>query len=101
MNVRNPRRNFITRAECDGSGAPISPPELRTLSACAEARQGRLRLRSDRKALSRFPLRHRRERAGTRASAHREGDPRAGGAAHPLVESVLSRVPGAAGEKTL
>ena len=43
-------------------------------------------------------LRHRRQRAGPRASAHPEGDPRAGRPADPFLQPLLPPVPGTAGQ---
>ena len=65
----------------DRSRKAVPAAELRPLSAGAPSRQGLLRLRHVRQALPGFDRRHRRQRAGLRASAPHQGDPRAGRAA--------------------
>ena len=78
------------------SGTPVPAPELQPLSAGRAPGQGLPRLRRERRALSRFHRGHRRQRAGPRPSPHRQGHPRAGRAADPLLESLLPRIPGTA-----
>ena len=79
----------------DGPGAGIRSSELCPLSPGSGPRKRLLRLRCGGPALPGFHRRNRRQRAGTRASAHPQGDPRTGRAADPLLPiSTITNIRG-------
>src|SRR5437870_4279655 len=99
--TNRPTNRRTSRPTNDGPGAGIPAPKLRPLPAGSGPRKRLLSLRHRGPPLSGFHHRHWGERARPRAPAPGQRDSRTGGAADPLLEPLLSPVPGPAGQAAL